>query len=289
MSTAAITQPNFNLDRPPLPLARIPHPRPRPPALPHPLPPALLNQNNALVLGDGDGRFLAHLLAANPHLHADAVDTSGTMLNLLEARNAARTPHASTPTTPTPSPSPQPSPYDLIVTHFFLDCLTQPELEALIHRLTPALGPNALWLVSDFRIPDRPHAPARPTPRPQPLPRLPHPHRPPHHPPPRPRRPPHRRRLHPHRRAPLPRRPPHHRTLATHSARVHSNHQSPCRPQHPKPDVIPSSLPGDDPIPPRATRPLARRARPRRLPPRTGSPHQTDPSSNQKSPGNPLQ
>ena len=44
-------------------------------------------------------------------------------------------------------------PYDLIVTHFFVDCLTQRELDALAIRIRPHLTPNALWLISDFCIP----------------------------------------------------------------------------------------------------------------------------------------
>ena len=42
--------------------------------------PRLLDRKQALVLGDGDGRFLTALLAANPSLQADAVDTSSAML-----------------------------------------------------------------------------------------------------------------------------------------------------------------------------------------------------------------
>ena len=53
-------------------------------------------------------------------------------------------------TKPTPAPSLPPPPPDLIVTHFFLDCLTQPELDALVARLA---APGVLWLISDFRIP----------------------------------------------------------------------------------------------------------------------------------------
>ena len=113
--------------------------------------PALLHHKNALILGDGDGRFLAQLLSANPHLHADAVDTSANMLQLLEQRcqaaNRLQTHHTDALTfTPIHS-------CDLVATHFFLDCLTQPELESLIARLTPHLEPHAIWLVSDFRIP----------------------------------------------------------------------------------------------------------------------------------------
>ncbi|HEY6377316.1 MAG TPA: class I SAM-dependent methyltransferase [Edaphobacter sp.] len=123
--------------------------------------PALLNQQHALVIGDGDGRFLAQLLAQNPTLQADAVDTSATMLHLLRQRCEAATPTATTrlrthqanALTFTP---PTAQKYDLVVTHFFLDCLTQPELDTLVARITPNLAPGALWLLSDFRIPSGP-------------------------------------------------------------------------------------------------------------------------------------
>jgi SAM-dependent methyltransferase len=125
--------------------------------------PQLLDRRNALVLGDGDGRFLAQLLAHNPQLHADAVDISATMLQLLRQRceatapNAAarlRTHHANALTFPLQSEYEQPN--DLVVTHFFLDCITQPELNTLIARVAPTLAPGALWLISDFRIPAGP-------------------------------------------------------------------------------------------------------------------------------------
>ena len=43
--------------------------------------------------------------------------------------------------------------YDLVVTHFFLDCLTQSELDGLCARIAPHVQPRTLWVVSDFRIP----------------------------------------------------------------------------------------------------------------------------------------
>jgi len=114
--------------------------------------PHLTTRRRALVLGDGDGRFLAQLLHQNPALHATAVDTSATMLTLLRRRcapNATRlqTLHLSALTV-TPAPD-----TDLIVTHFFLDCLTQPELNHLTHRLAAQLQPGTLWLLSDFAVP----------------------------------------------------------------------------------------------------------------------------------------
>jgi SAM-dependent methyltransferase len=120
--------------------------------------PALLQQRRALILGDGDGRFLAQLIAQNPHLQADVVDTSATMLELLRHRCEAATRniasrlqvHHTSALSFTPA---QGKKHDLVVTHFFLDCLPQPDLEALTARIIPALTPGALWLVSDFRIP----------------------------------------------------------------------------------------------------------------------------------------
>ena len=118
--------------------------------------PQLPVRTSALILGDGDGRFLAQLLAHQPNLHALAVDTSAAMLHLLRrlcAPSAARlqTLQASaltvTPATDT----------DLITTHFFLDCLTQPEVDALTRNLAAQLAPGALWLLSDFGQP-RPRA-----------------------------------------------------------------------------------------------------------------------------------
>jgi SAM-dependent methyltransferase len=127
--------------------------------------PQLLDRRHALVLGDGDGRFLAQLLKRNPHLQADAVDTSDTMLQLLRQRCEAASPNADarlrTHHTNALTISLKDS-YDLVVTHFFLDCLTQPDLNSLITRIAPTLAPGALWLISDFRIPRGPmHLPAR--------------------------------------------------------------------------------------------------------------------------------
>jgi ubiquinone/menaquinone biosynthesis C-methylase UbiE len=127
--------------------------------------PNLLHCKQALVLGDGDGRFLAKLYAANPLLRATAVDTSAAMLGLLRRRCeavafSART-RLSTCTHSALEHSPS-SNTDLVVAHFFFDCLTQSDLETLISRIAKRLRPNTLWLVSDFRIPAGPlRLPAR--------------------------------------------------------------------------------------------------------------------------------
>jgi ubiquinone/menaquinone biosynthesis C-methylase UbiE len=116
--------------------------------------PHLLGCRRALVLGDGDGRFTARLLDANPRIQVTAVDASPRMIASLER---AATLHRNRLTTEVadlrtwkPAESGQ---FDLIVTHFFLDCLDTNEIADLAQRLTPFLVPDALWLVSEFAIP----------------------------------------------------------------------------------------------------------------------------------------
>ena len=114
--------------------------------------PQLADSRRALVLGDGDGRFLARLLQCCPALHATAVDTSATMLTLLQRRchfaaPRLRTIHASALTIDAPPDT------VLIVTHFLLDCLTQPEVDAFTQRLAAQTSPGTLWLLSDFAVP----------------------------------------------------------------------------------------------------------------------------------------
>jgi SAM-dependent methyltransferase len=112
--------------------------------------PLLLDRRKAIVLGDGDGRFLAELLSQNRTLRADAVDSSSSMLALLRHRtDAARvTTHHVGALDFHPKDT-----VDLVATHFFLDCLTQDEVDTLTQRLATSLEPGGLWVVSDFRIP----------------------------------------------------------------------------------------------------------------------------------------
>lgn len=117
--------------------------------------PALTQCRRALVLGDGDGRFLARLLKAAPQLHADAVDASPAMLRLLQARveKAGATRHLKTFPTDARCFDPPDAHYHLVATHFFLDCLTEEEADVLIARIRSRLAPGAKWVVSEFQIP----------------------------------------------------------------------------------------------------------------------------------------
>jgi hypothetical protein len=46
-----------------------------------------------------------------------------------------------------------PRKYDLIVSHFFLDCFVDRDLESLVARISDAACPRARWIVSEFRLP----------------------------------------------------------------------------------------------------------------------------------------
>jgi hypothetical protein len=117
----------------------------------------LSQSRHALVLGDGDGRFTARLLRTNLGVSVDAIDASGAMLHALLRRAGS---HANRvhihledvrlwqPPAPIVGPS-----YDIIATHFFLDCLTTQEIKSLAGRLRATVSPCALWVVSEFAIP----------------------------------------------------------------------------------------------------------------------------------------
>ena len=83
------------------------------------------DSRKALVLGGGDGRFTACLLEANSDLRIDAVDASPAMLRALLKTVQEKTRSEYGPFAPDLRTwEPGREPYDLMVSHFFLDCLT---------------------------------------------------------------------------------------------------------------------------------------------------------------------
>ena len=119
--------------------------------------PRLNGARKALILGEGDGRFIARLVAHYPNITADVFDTSREMIRLAEQRLRAAL------ALPPPSiafhhgdarvaPFPQKD-YDLVATHFFFDVFHVTELSPLINRVKESLDPNGVWLVSEFDLP----------------------------------------------------------------------------------------------------------------------------------------
>jgi len=114
------------------------------------------NCRNALLVGEGTGRFLVELLRSNSHLKITCVEKSEIMIRQIRQRLARERLDSSrlefkqmdvldwTSTT---------GKFDLVVTHFFLDCFRAGQLERLVPLLAGSTAPEAIWLLADFQVP----------------------------------------------------------------------------------------------------------------------------------------
>ena len=117
----------------------------------HQLPPPA----NALILGEGDGRFLLEYRRAFPYARATVVDSSAGMLQRARKRLAqAGFGHSGITFVQADAREWQPpeATFDLIVTCFFLDCFREEELHSLIAKMARAAAPSAQWLQADFQM-----------------------------------------------------------------------------------------------------------------------------------------
>ncbi len=121
---------------------------------------------NALILGDGDGRFLESFLAIYPQIRIDCLDISLQMIKRAKKRlkKYQHRTHKLANNRPNADVNfyqgdlryfelPR-SDYDLIITNFFLDCFPAGELPGIIAKLARHTAKNALWVVGDFAIPE---------------------------------------------------------------------------------------------------------------------------------------
>ena len=113
----------------------------------------------ALIVGEGNGRFLSELLRIHPEVEIDCIDASQQMLQLAKerlnrelSRHAERVCFVHQDITGWAMPAHR---YDLIVTHFFLDCFPEPALIGVIKKLAQFATDDANWLLSDFCIPQK--------------------------------------------------------------------------------------------------------------------------------------
>ena len=116
--------------------------------------PEMSGARGALVLGDGDGRFTAALLRAVPCLRVHAVDASAGMLAALwqRARDAGAAGRLEMTCADATEALPEGC-FDLVCTHFFLDCLSQKEIELLVAEVRRRL-PHGVWVISEFAVPE---------------------------------------------------------------------------------------------------------------------------------------
>ena len=111
---------------------------------------------NALIAGEGNGRFLAEWRRKQPWARATVVDASARMLGAARTRlerQAIESERVQFVHADLRDGAPEGGPFDLIVTHFFLDCFPPGTLRELVERLARAAAPEAAWLIADFQVP----------------------------------------------------------------------------------------------------------------------------------------
>ena len=117
-----------------------------------------VDRRQALILGEGPGRFLVELLRINPSIEVTCVERSLAMIHEAKSRlRRERLDISRIDFQQTDALTWEPSRrvFDLIVTHFFLDCFRPHELGALVAKLASGAAVEARWLLGDFCIPER--------------------------------------------------------------------------------------------------------------------------------------
>src|SRR4029079_19104999 len=117
-----------------------------------------LKPEQILILGEGNGRFLVECRKLFSSTRVVCVDASQTMLQLARrrlARNGLNDQNVELIEADALSWVPPRESFDLIVTHFFLDCFREDQLPGPVRRLSEAARPSARWLLADFQIPAR--------------------------------------------------------------------------------------------------------------------------------------
>jgi ubiquinone/menaquinone biosynthesis C-methylase UbiE len=110
-----------------------------------------------LILGEGNGRFLVECAQVSSSARITCVDESARMLELAKQRleRVGSSRNVQFLRYDALTWVPPRGAFDLIVTHFFLDCFRPDQLEKLLASLAYACRPGARWLLADFQIPDR--------------------------------------------------------------------------------------------------------------------------------------
>ena len=110
-----------------------------------------------LVLGDGDGRFLAYLCAALPTATFTSVDQSAEMVRLQRSRitgkDAVRVQWIHADATKQNEVDFPVGAHDLLVAAFFLDCFSAETLERCVPTWIQSLKPTGLFYWVDFAQP----------------------------------------------------------------------------------------------------------------------------------------
>jgi predicted O-methyltransferase YrrM len=120
--------------------------------------PRTQNSRRALLVGEGTGRFLVELLRCNPEIQITCVEHCEGMIKQArerltsEGQDGSRVQFKHMDALDWMPPSEK---YDLVVTNFFLDCFRPEQLQKLVPRLAESTTTEAIWLLADFRVPER--------------------------------------------------------------------------------------------------------------------------------------
>ena len=116
------------------------------------------NCRRALLVGEGTGEFLVELLRLNPQIQVTCVEQSECMIQQVRQRlvrawlDESRVQFQQMDALHWTPPREK---FDLVVTNFFLDCFRAEQLQKLIPLLAGSATAEAIWLLADFRVPER--------------------------------------------------------------------------------------------------------------------------------------
>ncbi len=109
---------------------------------------------HALLLGEGNGRFLREFLREQSTARVTCVDASPSMLK--EARQRV---HPNSRVTfvcrDVTEWEPPQGEFDLVVANFFLDCFRPDQIDLIAEKISAALTGDTRWLIADFCEPRR--------------------------------------------------------------------------------------------------------------------------------------
>ncbi len=117
-----------------------------------------LAARRALLLGEGDGRFMCELASRNRTVQIDYVEASKGMMEVAKCRllKAAITSPQRIRLTQADVHSPGPNgnaPYDLVVSHFFFDCFSDEDAARIVGSVRRSCEFGTKWLIADFALP----------------------------------------------------------------------------------------------------------------------------------------
>lgn len=111
--------------------------------------------SRVLTLGEGHGRFLSACRGRFPDAEITCVDSSAEMLRQARrelGRHGLDETRVHLIQSDLLSWAPPRGVFDLIVTHYFLDCFRADQIALMVPRIAAAALPEASWLLADFQM-----------------------------------------------------------------------------------------------------------------------------------------